>query len=997
MYKIALFFTLLSFASATLDPFIATTHTGYTPSDAGIASSPNRILTAVNGNLSLFNKDGTKRDSKSAITFHGHSFVFDPRVNWDFFDERLIIVQVSTTSPSTSRIVIATSKSADPDSFNTDLWSRIDIEIFEYSGDTHWADFPIVGLDEFNLYIRYNAFSSTNSFRGDYLITIPKANLMLDRTLERFEYHAQSVSPSLGRNAFTTLTEAKLGEPVYTVQYSPSKITMFELVNRASGAPELTNFKVINFDTVRSGFSESGTVQKGSSVQVLSGPSHFNNAYYKDGMTYAVASFEGVNERYLVVYRIDHVNNVVDEIQEISDNSYLFFPSLAIDKFQNVGILAYSSSADRYISTAHTSMDSEGTIIEPLRIEHDGTFSYARTRYGDYSATAIDPDGVNIWSLSQIPAGSDRWNAWITNICPSCTTEPTECEEGYIDFPECDKCDENYYRNGTLCLECPDCGLFGNCNINGTCTCQAGHSGDRCELCCTSFYGNDCLPCPECVNGFCDSGKLGTGLCICAENYDGLLCDECREGYYGDNCEPCPNCNGRGTCDESTEGKCSCFEQFSGPNCLECAPTHYGANCVQCPECVNGECGEETDGLCVCDDDIWTGNLCDVCVGTPEECGFCDCGVHGTCVEEMTFKPVANNTPLNGTYICICDVGWDPDTNCSTCEDGYVGSNCVECQDCNGNGECSQETGQCLCDENYALPDCRNCIEGFYGEDCLPCPNCNEGECTSDGGCECPDNFINQFCDECAENHFGANCVLCPDCGLNGVCNDGITGNGQCICNEGWARDTDGRCTVCAEGFYGNNCLPCPNCGPNGFCDETTNGLCSCAEGWNSALCNQCAEGYFPPNCDLCSECLGVACSSTEGCLCGENSGQTGVRCHLCAIDDENACNGRGTCNVAGQCQCREPFSGKFCEQGEELLCDFCECKEPFGMYIDGSCVCNEGFFGKNCKQCLEGNLSPACPYRDCNYPNGHNISPNVCSCINGYGSSDCSVELTCQ
>ena len=473
MYKVALFFTLITFASATLDPFIATTHTGYTPSDAGIASSPNRILTAVNGNLSLFNKDGTRRDSNNANTFHGYSFVFDPRVNWDFFDERLIVVQVSTTSPSTSRIVVATSKSADPDSFNTELWSRIDIEIFEYSGETHWADFPIVGIDEFNLYIRYNAFSSTNSYRGNYFITIPKTNLMLDRTLERSEYHAQSVSPSLGRNAFTTLTEAKLGEPLYTVQYSPSGITMFEVVNRASGAPELSNFNVINFDIIRSGYSESGTVQKGSSVQVLSGPSHFNNAYYKDGMTYVVASFEGDDERYLVVYRVDHENNVVDEIQEISDNSYLFFPSLAVDKFQNVGILAYSSSANRYISTAHTSMDSEGTIIEPLRMEHDGTFSYARTRYGDYSATAIDPDGVNIWSLSQIPSGSSRWNAWVTNICPSCTTEPTECEEGYIDFPECDNCAENYYRNGTLCLECPDCGLFGNCNINGNCTCQS--------------------------------------------------------------------------------------------------------------------------------------------------------------------------------------------------------------------------------------------------------------------------------------------------------------------------------------------------------------------------------------------------------------------------------------------------------------------------------------------------------------------------------------------
>jgi len=1005
MYKLALFFTFITFTCATLDPFISTVFTGYTPSDGSIASSPNRIATSVNGNVSIFNKDGTKLDSKTAITFHGHSQVFDPRINWDFFDERLIVVQVSSTNPSANRIVIATSKSPDPDDLSPENWSKVHVNIFDAGHPTpHWADFPIVGLDEYNLYIKYNGFTANNGYVGPFLVTIPKSHLMFDRELKPFEYHYQKLPINVGRVAFSTLNEAKLGEPVYMIYYRSSQLQVHELVNRASGQPEVdTRLITITFRST----ANTPASQKGSATLISTGSPHFNNAYYKDGYSYVVATYaqsSPLTERTLVVYKINHEENTYEEIQSISadiPNYYLYFPSLALDKYHNIGILAYSSGTDQYISASHISLNNNGSIIEPLNVAVEGKSSYTKTRYGDYSATAIDPDGVNIWSLSQLPAGSSKWNAWVTNTCPSCVTGPTECPVGYADFPDCDICDDNYYSNETLCLECPDCGQFGRCDANGECSCEAGHEGDNCEFCCVSFYGNECLPCPDCgPQGFCDSGRFGSGTCLCTQNYDGTLCDECAEGYFGPRCEPCPDCHGRGICNEETLGLCSCFEQFTSEDCSECAEGYFGPDCIKCPDCgPNGSCSEATEGLCVCNDNNWIGNLCDKCVGTPEECGYCNCGINSQCLEEVSFRPVERYTPNNGTYICICDEGWDQSTDCTTCADGYVGSNCILCQDCNGNGDCSQETGNCICDPNFAQPDCSMCVDDHYGPDCLPCPDCNTSECTEEGSCECLDNYIGEFCDECSDNHYGPNCVLCQNCGLNGRCRDGISSNGQCVCNEGWTRDSDGRCTVCDDNYFGNDCLPCPNCGPNGFCDETTNNQCVCNLGWESSLCNKCSAGYYPPNCDPCHDCLGINCSSSEGCICGDNSGQTGVNCHLCATNDENACNGHGTCN-GGVCTCDEPYTNKFCEDGEELVCDFCNCHEPFGVYIDNSCRCNEGFFdSKNgCKKCLEGNESLACPFRDCNYPNGINTSPNVCECINkGYGGVNCNVELTCQ
>ena len=274
-------------------------------------------------------------------------------------------------------------------------------------------------------------------------------------------------------------------------------------------------------------------------------------------------------------------------------------------------------------------------------------------------------------------------------------------------------------------------------------------------------------------------------------------------------------------------GKAGNLDAENACGCV-CSPTHFGPLCDKTCECVNGVCND--DGECVCTVG-WSGNDCSqpvcsgsgtlinnvcVCAGdrTGPQCNVsCPlgpqgqvCSGRGTCVDESS------------TGACVCQPGWDPATNCSTCLSGQCASPIAGVGKCsNGTCGCADPLrdfeGGCMecINNNFVLPTCRSCRSGLWGADCTKqCTQCyNEQPCNQTTGvCNC---------DATQTTGPQCECVISACAATNGTCDEKT---GECLCPPGF-------CLVENEQICG---APCDT---GGTCDDVTG---KCVPGYAPAL-----------------------------------------------------------------------------------------------------------------------------------------------------------------
>jgi len=171
------------------------------------------------------------------------------------------------------------------------------------------------------------------------------------------------------------------------------------------------------------------------------------------------------------------------------------------------------------------------------------------------------------------------------------------------------------YTGETCNIPCDDCDAeHGTCQYDGSCECETGWYGERCDKRC------------DCFQEF-------------VTNADGSVSEVVKLTAHNILIKSWGSCNRDGSC---TCGLDDGGVQYSGQNCFQpCAPCH------------NGVC--QADSSCLCNKG-WLGTTCDIRNFT--ECMPCNYD-HGTCLSDGT---------------CKCDIGWTGlacDVQCNDCVNGY--------------------------------------------------------------------------------------------------------------------------------------------------------------------------------------------------------------------------------------------------------------------------------------------------------------------------------------
>ncbi|MBW1810142.1 MAG: hypothetical protein JRJ87_18235 [Deltaproteobacteria bacterium] len=379
-------------------------------------------------------------------------------------------------------------------------------------------------------------------------------------------------------------------------------------------------------------------------------------------------------------------------------------------------------------------------------------------------------------------------------------------------------CDPGFLSDGTTCLADPCrqavC-IHGTCQADQTtasCNCDPGYTGEYCDLCAEGYHAEElaCIPDSPCDDKLCIHGVCrlvsNVAVCDCRLGYAGESCDECAAGYHSEGleclrnsaCDPDPCVHGICT-DLNGQAVCSCKPGYVGQRCNQCDQGYLPAGLYCLPEffdpCDPNPCLTINRSICVIDGQTYA---CQCDPGFHEE--LSECLADSACSPNPCQQANRTVCRLAGDgHVCNCDAGYHLED--SLCVEDSV---CNPETTCSGNGSCSGNGLECICNSGYTGAYCEQCDSGYHpqGDQCVPNAACDPNPCTDLNRTVCVEQDAGYLCQCDPGYQDGNNDGTCrPDCtSANLNCSEHahceiITGLAMCTCDSGYQdNDQNGSC-----------------------------------------------------------------------------------------------------------------------------------------------------------------------------------------------------------
>ena len=413
----------------------------FSPPDTMAAVGPDHIAELINGSYTVYSKaNGQRLLAWTLDQFWAAAgatplwFAFDPRIVYDKSSDRWFAVAADDAGSPQSRFLVGVSRSSDP----LQGWTAFAVDADPTN--QRWIDFPTLGLNGDRVVVVANAFPVSFGTTEVAVLVIPKADLL---------------APS------PTVVNATLFNPV------PATTTGYTVqpVLDESGAPgvlRLLSAYNIPFGTMRisfvAGTPTSPLVSAGGfiSVPVAADPPNaaqppmpFQKPPLHTGTAALQCQVVQRNSSLWAVYPFNlggrsaarwyefSLRGAIRQTGVLSDPTLAYYyPSIAVNDFGDVVIAFSGSSAGQPVSAyaAVGQTKASVTTFAPPVLLRAGTDDFVRldtlgrNRWGDYSATVVDPvDERRFWTVQEFVLGDDIWGTQITEIIiESC-------------YPDCDQ------------------------------------------------------------------------------------------------------------------------------------------------------------------------------------------------------------------------------------------------------------------------------------------------------------------------------------------------------------------------------------------------------------------------------------------------------------------------------------------------------------------------------------------------------------------------------
>jgi PKD repeat protein len=435
---------------------------GSIPPDVNGAAGPDHLMVTLNTDFRIMDKEGNEISTVGAGAFWhpapGSGGVFDPKISYDPYEDRWILIEPSSSDPTTTKLMVAVSETSDP----TGNWF-----LYSFDGDpedTHWFDYPNYGFNDRWIVATGNLFGPGGTYVAAYVLNKHDLyNNAPEIQFTRFKLY----------DGFTV---------VPAVTYDPDEPDIYMVNNaggnnngsgylklwRVSGPTEIPVVEDLGLIEIpepwsNGAYSNAGNFlpQLGSEEKINSVDARLENLVYRHGKlwtTHHVFLPAGNPSRTAVQWFELNTAGEVQQWGRIDDpdgNMFFAFATIAVNAKEDIMVGFGSFSEDQYASGSYAfryANDQPNTMRDYYQYK-DGlapyfkTFGADRNRWGDYTATWVDPsDDLDFWTIqeyAEVPQGQDEWGVWWAYVnldaipeaqfSANITTVPVQSEADFTD------------------------------------------------------------------------------------------------------------------------------------------------------------------------------------------------------------------------------------------------------------------------------------------------------------------------------------------------------------------------------------------------------------------------------------------------------------------------------------------------------------------------------------------------------------------------------------
>jgi uncharacterized protein YjdB len=431
--------SLLPISPAPSDTFESTLDAGTNiPPDTHGAVDATYCVTTINSAVTIQTRAGAAVSSVTLNAFWSpvtSGGTFDPRVHYDPYTGRWIIVAVCDANLTTSSILIAISKTGNP----TGSWWMYKV-LADASG-INWLDFPDVGFNSKWITVTGNLFANSGgAFNGAKIYAFNKANLFAGISAPYTSFLQTSdftICPALTYDA--TAVNMFMVES-YNGGNGGGGLMQLWKISGAVGSETMTSVgfpKSTSFNWQQSSFDHSGisgadfAPQSGTASLVQTNDDRVDQVvlmnsklWFAHTVFLPYSSTVNATRSSVQWWQIDTTGAPlqIGLIDDPTNVNFYAFPALTPNSTDDalVGFAAFSGTTHPSAAYAmHQHIDPVDSM-RPLQIFRHGQASYYKTysgtknRWGDYSGACVDPvDMTNFWTIQEASASTTNiWDTW---------------------------------------------------------------------------------------------------------------------------------------------------------------------------------------------------------------------------------------------------------------------------------------------------------------------------------------------------------------------------------------------------------------------------------------------------------------------------------------------------------------------------------------------------------------------------------------------------------